>query len=113
MTFFEKVQTIGLPCVYSHYEQGREDIEIPYLAYHGNGQNTFEADDTFYWRENQYMVEYYFTEKDEEQEAHDNLPDTIQWSEHGETMQNIADALDDAKSYLEDASRSINEALNQ
>lgn len=69
MTFFEKLQTIGLPCVYSHYEQGREDIEIPYLAYHGNGQNTFEADDTFYWRENQYMVEYYFTEKDEEQEA--------------------------------------------
>ena len=53
------------------------------------------------------------TLQDEEQEAHDNLPDTIQWSEHGETMQNIADALDDAKSYLEDASRSINEALNQ
>lgn len=69
MTFFETLQTIGLPCVYSHYEQGREDIEIPYLAYHGNGQNTFDADNTFYWRENQYIVEYYFTEKDEEAEA--------------------------------------------
>lgn len=69
MTFFEILETTGLPCVYSHYEQGREDIEIPYLAYHGNGQNTFDADDTFYWRENQYMVEYYFTEKDEEAEA--------------------------------------------
>lgn len=69
MTFFETLQTIGLPCVYSHYEQGREDVEIPYLAYHGNGQNTFDADNTFYWRENQYIVEYYFTEKDEEAEA--------------------------------------------
>jgi len=69
MTFFEMLETTGLPCVYSHYEQGREDIQIPYLAYYGNGQNIFEADDTFYWRENQYRVEYYFIEKDEEKEA--------------------------------------------
>ena len=50
---------------------------------------------------------------DDEQGAHDNLPDSIQWSETGDTMQNIADALDEAKCYLEDAASSINEALNQ
>ena len=53
------------------------------------------------------------TLQDEEQEAHDNLPDTIQWSDYGDTMQNIADALDWAKGYLEDATTSMNEALNQ
>ena len=50
---------------------------------------------------------------DDEQEAHDNLPDSIQWSETGDTMQNIADALDEARNYLEDATTSMNEALNQ
>lgn len=69
MTFFETIEKIGLPCVYSHFEEGREDAEIPYLAYHGNGQNTFGADGTWYWRENQYSLEYYFVEKDEEKEA--------------------------------------------
>ena len=69
VTFFETIQATGLPCVYSHYEQGREDIRFPYLAYHGNGQNTFGADNTYHWRENQYTLEYYFLEKDEEQEA--------------------------------------------
>ena len=51
--------------------------------------------------------------QEDEQEAHDNLPDSIQWSETGDTMQNIADALDEARSYLEDAANSMNEALNQ
>lgn len=51
--------------------------------------------------------------EDEEQEAHDNLPDSIQWSDKGETMQDIVYALQDAKEYLADASTSIHEALNQ
>lgn len=45
-----------------------EPIEPPYLVYYGNGQNNLEADNTLYWRENTYTVEYYFTQKDEEQE---------------------------------------------
>ena len=48
----------------------------------------------------------------DEQDAHDNLPDPIQWSERGDEMQDIADALDEARSYLEEASNSINAALN-
>lgn len=75
MTFFETIETMGLPCVYSHFEEGREDTEIPYLAYHGAGQNTFEADDTYYHRKNQYMLEYYFITKDEEQE--DTIEQTL------------------------------------
>ena len=36
--------------------------------YIGNGQNVMEADNTHYWRRNQYQVEYYFTTKNEQNE---------------------------------------------
>lgn len=36
--------------------------------YIGNGQNTFQADDTHYWKQNSYQVEYYFTTKNESNE---------------------------------------------
>ena len=45
--------------------------------------------------------------RDEEQEAHDNLPESIR----GEAMQEIVDSLDYAVSNLEDAIDNINEAL--
>jgi hypothetical protein len=37
-------------------------------VYIGNGQNTFQADDTHYWKQNSYQVEYYFTTKNESNE---------------------------------------------
>jgi hypothetical protein len=37
-------------------------------VYIGNGQETMQADNTHYWRENSYQVEYYFTEKNEANE---------------------------------------------
>lgn len=48
---------------------------------------------------------------DEEQEAHDNLPESIQYGERGDAMQGIVDALDCAVSSLDDAIDNINEAL--
>lgn len=39
---------------------------------------------------------------DEEQEAYDNLPESLQESERGENMQNCIDALDSFISDLED-----------
>lgn len=71
MTLFETLQTIGLPCAYSHFrkEDGEVPQQPPYLVYMGAGQDTFEADNTHYYTENRYRVEYYFTEKDEEEEA--------------------------------------------
>ena len=43
--------------------------------YIGSGQNIFRADDTHYWSENTYQVEYYYTEKDESAEA--DIEDTL------------------------------------
>lgn len=61
----EALQTSGLPCTYSHF---REPMEPPFVVYLGGGQNKLEADDTHYWHENTYQVEYYFKTKNEENE---------------------------------------------
>ena len=66
MTIYQTLQSTGLPCVYSHFKKPQT---LPYIAYIGNGQDTFDADNTHYWRKNQYQVEYYFTSKNEQNEA--------------------------------------------
>jgi hypothetical protein len=38
-------------------------------VYIGNGQDNLDADNTHYWRNNRYQVEYYFTTKNEQNEA--------------------------------------------
>ena len=69
MSIYSTLASTGLPCVYSHFKpvDGQRPT-IPYIAYLGSGQTTFKADDTIYWKENEYQVEYYFTEKNEELE---------------------------------------------
>lgn len=54
-----------LPCAYSHF---RQPVQPPFIVYLGNGQTTFGADNTWAYRNNQYQVEYYFTEKNEQNE---------------------------------------------
>lgn len=66
MTIYQTLQSIGLPCTYSHFKKAQEP---PYLVYIGNGQDNLDADNTHYWRNNRYQVEYYFTTKDESNEA--------------------------------------------
>ena len=66
MSIYQTLQTTGLPCAYSHF---RTNQSPPYIVYIGNGQEVFEADNTHYYRENNYQVEYYFTTKDESNEA--------------------------------------------
>lgn len=66
MSIYSTLQGLQLPVAYSHF---RTDQKPPYLVYTGAGQNTFDADDTHYWRRNRYQVEYYFTTKDESNEA--------------------------------------------
>lgn len=41
--------------------------------------------------------------KDEEQEAHDNLPESIQYGERGEEMEGYIEMMDESIGYLEDA----------
>lgn len=57
-------QHMGIPAVYSHF---KDDISVapPFLAYIGSGQNQFNGENTIYWRENTYTVEFYFDKKDE------------------------------------------------
>lgn len=62
MKIFETLQGTGLPCAYSHF---RKPVTPPYLVYLGNGQDEVEADNTFYYKQNRYTVEFYFEEKNE------------------------------------------------
>lgn len=66
MTIYQTLQSTHLPCAYSHFKTPQEP---PYIVYIGNGQVVFEADNTHYWRQNTYQVEYYFTTKSETNEA--------------------------------------------
>ena len=66
MTIYQTLQSTGLPCAYSHFKKSQTP---PYIVYIGNGQDTFQADDTHYWKNNKYQVEYYYTTKNESNEA--------------------------------------------
>lgn len=66
MSIYATLQATGLPCAYSHFKKPKTP---PYILYIGNGQNRFDADNTHYWRKNNYQIEYYFTEKDESNET--------------------------------------------
>ena len=66
MTIYQTLQSTGLPCAYSHFKKPQSP---PYIVYIGNGQDTFNADDTHYWKNNKYQVEYYYTQKNESNEA--------------------------------------------
>ena len=60
---------VGIPVAYSHFTEKSSPDAPPYLVYLGNGQDNFKADDTYYYSNNKYQLEYYFTEKDESEEA--------------------------------------------
>ena len=66
MTIYEVLQLTNLPCAYSHFKTKQDP---PYIVYIGNGQEVFEADNTHYWRQNAYQIEYYFKTKNESNEA--------------------------------------------
>ena len=66
MSIYQTLQSTGLPCAYSHFKTNQSP---PYIVYIGNGQNYLDADNTHYWRHNLYQVEYYFTTKNEQNEA--------------------------------------------
>lgn len=66
MTIYEVLQSTGLPCAYSHFKTPQDP---PYVVYIGSGQDIMEADNTVYWKENTYQVEYYFATKNETNES--------------------------------------------
>ena len=66
MTIYQVLQSTDLPCAYSHF---KKPVEPPYIVYIGDGQDTMDADNTHYWRDNRYQIEYYFTIKNETNET--------------------------------------------
>lgn len=66
MSIYQTLQGTGLPCAYSHFKKAQQP---PYIVYIGSGQNYMDADNTHYYRENTYQVEYYFTTKNETNES--------------------------------------------
>jgi len=48
---------------------------------------------------------------DEEQSAHDNLPDELQWTERGERMEEVASELQEAVELIDQAVEIINGVL--
>ena len=51
--------------------------------------------------------------KEEEQEAYDNLPESIQYTERGEAMQENVDDIDYIISDLDQVINSINDVVNK
>lgn len=72
MSIQATLKKVGLPVAYSHF---KTEVNPPFLVYMGDGQNQFHAEDTVYWRENQYTVEYYFEKKNEATET--SIEDTL------------------------------------
>lgn len=69
MTLYQTLLTIGLPVSYAFHIDADSPLEPPYIVYIGDGQDTFDADNTHYYRQNRYQIEFYFTQKNEEIEA--------------------------------------------
>ena len=65
MTIYQTLQSTGLPCAYSHFKTKQSP---PYIVYIGSGQDFMDADNTHYWKQNSYQIEYYFTTKNEANE---------------------------------------------
>ena len=67
----DAIEEMGLPWAYMTFRSGTftdkdgivHDVEPPFVVYLGSGQTKLSGDDTHYWSENTYNIEYYFTEK--------------------------------------------------
>ena len=51
---------MDIPLFYGSAQRG---TPLPYLIYLGDGQRIAQADNTHYWKEDSFRIEYYFTEK--------------------------------------------------
>ena len=60
MTLFQILETLGKPVAYGYHSEHKQP---PYLCIMGAGQGQFEADNTYYTRQDRYQIEYYFTDK--------------------------------------------------
>lgn len=59
-SLYDVFRQAGIPIFYGSAPRG---TQLPYLVYVGAGQDTYKADNTFYWRQDTFRLEYYFREK--------------------------------------------------
>lgn len=73
----DEIKTIlGTTRLPVYYGRTKELPKVPpYIIFTGEGQTTFPADDTFYWRSDTWQIEYYYKLKNSENEA--ELEDTL------------------------------------
>ena len=55
----------GIPSAYGRFESKQKP---PYIIYFGAGEETLPADDTIYWKDQEYQLQYYFKEKNKAKE---------------------------------------------
>ena len=67
MTIQQTLELTGLPVRY--YTMTGKKLPARYIVWYGNGQAATAADDTLFYKTNEYVVEYYYKRKDEEAEA--------------------------------------------
>ena len=61
MTVYQIINSLGKPTAYGYHSK-RQDL--PYFCIMGAGQDQFEADNTYYTKQDRWQIEYYFITKD-------------------------------------------------
>lgn len=61
MTLYQILQEVNIPVVYGRHT---DRVVAPYLMIIGNGQDHFDADNTYYYVQDRQTIEYYFKRKD-------------------------------------------------
>ena len=61
----EALEAFGLPASYMLFD---EKVEPPFVVYYGSGQDKMSADDTHFWHNNTFNIEYYFKKKNAKNE---------------------------------------------
>ena len=62
MTINQVFSQLNIPFAYMRFQKPQKP---PYVIYLGSGQDTFGSDNTWYYRNNRYQIEYYFDRKNE------------------------------------------------
>lgn len=57
----QELRNINIPIAYNAFKSKQKP---PFMAYVGNGQTTFKADNSIYMKEDDYILELYFLNKD-------------------------------------------------
>ena len=65
MSIQNTLKRTGLPVAYGRFKKKKD---LPFIVYIGDGQYDMPADNTYFFSYNQYQIEYYFKEKNEENE---------------------------------------------